>query len=137
MKSRYASSIFFVLLLFTTSISAQDWPNFKEFRAANAGLNSMKEGEQRIVFMGNSITSEWLKTHPEFFKGKPYVNRGISGQTTPQMLVRFRADVIDINATVVVILAGTNDVAGNTGPSTLEMIFNNIKSMSRERILPR
>jgi lysophospholipase L1-like esterase len=130
MKSRYASSIFFVLLLFTTSISAQDWPNFKEFRAANAGLNSMKEGEQRIVFMGNSITSEWLKTHPEFFKGKPYVNRGISGQTTPQMLVRFRADVIDINATVVVILAGTNDVAGNTGPSTLEMIFNNIKSMS-------
>ena len=69
--------------------------------------------------------------HPsDFFKNKPYVNRGISGQTTPQMLVRFRADVIDIGAKAVVILAGTNDIAGNTGPSTLEMILDNIKSMT-------
>jgi lysophospholipase L1-like esterase len=80
--------------------------------------------------MGNSITIGWLNTHPEFFKDKPYVNRGISGQTTPQMLVRFRADVIDIGAKAVVILAGTNDIAGNTGPSTLEMIVDNLKSMT-------
>ena len=66
--------------------------------------------------MGNSITIGWLQTHPEFFKDKPYVNRGISGQTTPQMLVRFRADVVNIDAKVVVILAGTNDIAGNHWP---------------------
>jgi lysophospholipase L1-like esterase len=80
--------------------------------------------------MGNSITIGWLQTHPEFFKDKPYVNRGISGQTTPQMLVRFRADVVNIDAKVVVILAGTNDIAGNTGPSSLEMIADNIISMT-------
>ena len=67
---------------------------------------------------------------PEFFEGKPYVNRGISGQTTPQMLVRFRQDVIDLKPKVVVILAGTNDIAGNTGPSTLQMIADNIMSMA-------
>ena len=80
--------------------------------------------------MGNSITIGWLQTHPDFFKNKPYVNRGISGQTTPQMLVRFRADVVDLDAAAVVLLAGTNDIAGNTGPVTLEMILDNIKSMT-------
>ena len=80
--------------------------------------------------MGNSITIGWLNSHPEFFKNKPFINRGISGQTTPQMLVRFRADVIDISAAAVVILAGTNDIAENTGPSSLEMILDNIKSMT-------
>ena len=80
--------------------------------------------------MGNSITIGWLQTHPDFFKNKPYVNRGISGQTTPQMLVRFRADVVDLDASAVVLLAGTNDIAGNTGPVTLEMILDNIKSIT-------
>ena len=80
--------------------------------------------------MGNSITIGWLQAHPEFFKDKPYVNRGISGQTTSQMLVRFRADVIDINPAAVVILAGTNDIAGNTGPVSLSMILDNLKSMT-------
>jgi len=80
--------------------------------------------------MGNSITQQWKEKHPEFFKNNPYICRGISGQTTPQMLVRFRQDVISLQPKVVVILAGTNDIAGNTGPSTLEMIMDNLSSMA-------
>ena len=80
--------------------------------------------------MGNSITEGWKNSHPEFFNKNPYICRGISGQTTPQMLLRFRQDVINLNANVVVILAGTNDIAGNTGPSTPEMIMDNIRSMA-------
>ncbi|MGH7176176.1 MAG: SGNH/GDSL hydrolase family protein, partial [Tepidisphaeraceae bacterium] len=86
--------------------------------------------ENRVVFMGNSITEGWAKYFPTMFPGKPYVGRGISGQTTPQMLVRFRQDVIALRPAVVVILAGTNDIAGNTGPSTLEMIEDNLASMT-------
>ena len=80
--------------------------------------------------MGNSITQGWVETHPDFFKNNPYIGRGISGQTSPQMLVRFRQDVIALQPKVVVILAGTNDIAGNTGPSTLEMIMDNLSSMA-------
>mgnify|MGYP001280812863 FL=1 len=112
------------------SLNGQDWPNVKEFKEANARLPQVKQNEKRVVFMGNSITIGWLQTHPDFFKNKPYVNRGISGQTTPQMLVRFRADVVDLDASAVVLLAGTNDIAGNTGPVTLEMILDNIKSIT-------
>ena len=86
-------------------------------------------GENRIVFMGNSITEGWSNKDPEFFENPSHINRGISGQTTPQMLVRFRADVIDLNPKVVIILAGTNDIAGNTGPISLEEIRDNIISM--------
>lgn len=118
------------LFMYNQVVHAQDWANFKEFEAANLALAELEKGEERIVFMGNSITIGWLNTHPEFFEGKPYINRGISGQTTPQMLVRFRADVTNIGATAVVILAGTNDIAGNTGPTTLEQIADNIKSMT-------
>ncbi len=89
----------------------------------------MKE-EDRVVFFGNSITIGWLHTMPSFFEGKPYINRGIGGQTTPQMLVRFRQDVIDLKPRVVVILAGTNDIAGNTGPMTLEETLGNLISMT-------
>ena len=109
---------------------AQDWANLKQFQEANNTLEAPASDENRVVFMGNSITIGWLNSRPEFFEGKPYVNRGISGQTTPQMLLRFRQDVIDLNPAVVVILAGTNDIAGNTGPSTLEMIADNIKNMA-------
>lgn len=118
------------VIFMMNSLNAQDWPNFKEFQEANARLPQVKRNEKRVVFMGNSITIGWLQTHPDFFKNKPYVNRGISGQTTPQMLVRFRADVVDLEAAAVVLLAGTNDIAGNTGPVTLEMILDNIKSMT-------
>lgn len=129
---RFSNSLLLLLTLFMYNqvVHAQDWANFKEFEAANLALADREKGEERIVFMGNSITIGWLNTHPEFFEGKPYINRGISGQTTPQMLVRFRADVTNIGATAVVILAGTNDIAGNTGPTTLEQIADNIKSMA-------
>lgn len=109
---------------------AQDWANTARFKDENAKLTSPAKGENRVVFMGNSITEGWIRTHPDFFAGKPYVNRGISGQTTPQMLVRFRPDVINLKPALVVILAGTNDIAGNTGPSTLEMIMDNLISMA-------
>jgi lysophospholipase L1-like esterase len=109
---------------------AQDWPYLQKYQEENATLAPIKNGEQRIVFMGDSITEFWPVLCPEFFAGKPYINRGISGQTSPQMLVRFRADVIALKPTIVVILAGANDIAGNTGPSTLEMITDTIFSMA-------
>ena len=107
-----------------------DWAYLERYRADNATLGAPKPGEQRVVFMGNSITEGWAKYFPTMFPGKPYVGRGISGQTTPQMLVRFRQDVVALKPAVVVLLAGTNDIAGNTGPSTLEMIEDNIASMA-------
>jgi acyl-CoA thioesterase I len=107
-----------------------DWPNFARYRQANAQLGAPAPGENRVVFMGNSITDAWAKRFPQDFPGKPYVGRGISGQTTPQMLVRFRQDVVELKPKVVVILAGINDIAGNTGPSTQEMIASNIMGMT-------
>ena len=108
---------------------AQDWPNLNKYKNANAVLAEAETSENRIVFMGDSITEFWSTVNPEFFMGKPYVNRGISGQTSPQMLLRFRADVIALKPRAVVILAGVNDIAGNTGPATLGMITDNIFSM--------
>lgn len=107
-----------------------DWPNLQRYRDANAKLSPPLKDENRVVFLGNSITEGWAPYFPTMFSGKPYIGRGIGGQTTPQMLVRFRQDVIDLKPKVVVILAGTNDIAGNTGPSTLEMIEDNIASMA-------
>src|SRR5579862_1887990 len=108
----------------------RDWPNLARYRDANAAVAAPQKNEKRVVFMGDSITDSW--NHPEyggFFPGKPYVDRGISGQTTPQMLIRFQPDVIALKPKVVVILAGTNDLAGNTGPMTLEEIEGNLQSM--------
>lgn len=118
-----------------TSISisemlAQDWANLGHFKEANDSISAPGPEENRVIFMGNSITIGWLHNVPEFFKDKPYINRGISGQTTPQMLLRFRQDVIDLNPKIVVILAGINDIAHNTGPMTLEQIMDNLKSMA-------
>ena len=107
-----------------------DWPFLSQFAAENKKLPAPKKGEQRVVFMGNSITIGWKNIDSAFFADHPYVDRGISGQTTPQMLLRFRQDVIDLKPAVVVILAGTNDIAGNTGPVTLEIILGNISSMA-------
>lgn len=109
----------------------QDWPNLGRYAAENAKLGPAAAGEARVVFMGDSITDAWGRSHGKFFPGQPYVNRGISGQTTPQMLIRFRPDVIDLKPKVVVILAGTNDLAGNTGPETLEQIEGNLISMAQ------
>jgi len=102
-------SFIFILLLgmFTVEVSrAQDWANLERFKKDNSALHMPKEDEKRIVFMGNSITEGWPQHHPEFFTDSTYVNRGISGQTTPQMLLRFRQDVIQLKPAAVVILAG-------------------------------
>jgi len=107
-----------------------DWANLHRYRQANAELQRPAAGERRVVYMGNSITESWGALFSQLFPGKPYVNRGISGQTTPQMLLRFRQDVVGLQPAVVVILGGTNDIAGNTGPSTLAMIEDNIASMT-------
>src|SRR5258705_7935825 len=107
-----------------------DWPQLARYRAANAALAPAAEGENRVVFYGASMTEFWGKNGTKFFPGKPYVNRGISGQTTAQMVVRFRQDVIDLHPKAVIILAGTNDVAGNTGPMTPEMTEDNWQSMA-------
>ena len=130
LKIFYKIFIMSVLLLSTTLLKAQDWQNLGRFRTENAELGIPAIGEKRVVFMGNSITQGWIKARLEFFTNRPYINRGISGQTTPQMLLRFRQDVIALQPIVVVILAGTNDIAGNTGFSTLEMIENNLASMA-------
>ncbi|MEO7767736.1 MAG: SGNH/GDSL hydrolase family protein [Ferruginibacter sp.] len=119
----------FCMLLFHAAHS-QDWPNLKHYSSDNEKIGLPKTGEKRVVFMGNSITEFWKSATPDFFSGNGYINRGISGQTTPQMLIRFRADVVNLKPAVVLILAGVNDVAGNTGPSTLEMITDNIFSMA-------
>ena len=108
-----------------------DWPAISRYHEANEKTPPPAPNESRVVFMGDSITDSW--DDPKFggfFPGKPYIDRGISGQTTPQMLLRFRPDVIALHPKVVLILAGTNDLAGNTGPMTLEQIEDNLASMS-------
>ena len=107
-----------------------DWADLHHYADDDARLGAPAPGEQRVVFMGNSITELWQTLDSGFFAGRPWVNRGISGQTTPQMLVRFRQDVIDLHPTAVVILGGVNDLAENTGPTTVDAIFGNIVSMA-------
>ena len=105
-----------------------DYGQLARYREANAALAAPAGSEKRVVFFGDSITDSWKLA--DYFPGKPYVNRGIGGQTTPQMLVRFRQDVIDLHPKVVVILAGTNDVAGNTGPMKNEDIEADFASLA-------
>ena len=103
-----------------------DWANFKRYENANQNVKT----PANVVFMGNSITDGWARKHPEFFKDNYFIGRGISGQTTSQMLVRFRRDVLDLEPRAVVILAGTNDIAKNTGIIKFENILGNIISMA-------
>jgi lysophospholipase L1-like esterase len=110
------------------AVFTDDFGQLARYRQANAALKSPAPGENRVVFYGDSITDIWHIE--EYFPGKPYINRGIGGQTTPQMLVRFRQDVIDLQPKVVIILAGTNDIAGNTGPMRLEDIEANYASFA-------
>ena len=108
----------------------QDWANLDRYRLDNERTQPVSAGEDRVVFMGDSITDGWGRQYGKWFPAKPYINRGISGQTTPQMLIRFRPDVIALRPKAVVILAGTNDIAGNTGPMTLDEIEGNLVSMA-------
>ncbi len=131
---KHIQFLFYIILTFIFMeeiLFAQDndWANLNRYKEENLKIGLPADNENRVVFIGNSITQGWIEVNPNFFVGKSYINRGISGQTTPQMLVRFRSDVVNLKPKVVVILAGTNDIAGNTGPSTLEMIEDNIASM--------
>ena len=129
--NKLITSLFILLsTLISKTLSAQDWAQLKFYQKKNALLDLPKPGEKRVVFYGNSITQHWEEVSPDFFPENGYIDRGISGQTTPQMLIRFRQDVIDLKPAVMVLLAGTNDLAGNTGPSTLKMITDNIFSMA-------
>jgi len=155
-SSRYVSTLSFVLMFAVSSLAQQakpaaaipttgfagldqyrasriavftdDFGQLARYREANAALKPPAPGENRVVFFGDSITDIWHIE--EYFPGKPYINRGIGGQTTPQMLVRFRQDVIDLQPRVVIVLAGTNDIAGNTGPMRLEDIEANYASLA-------
>ena len=134
------NKITLVFLFMSTLINAQqvaiagggsvtDWANLKKYQKSNAELIKTPD-PNRVVFMGNSITEQWGNFDKAFFLNNPFVNRGIGGQTTPQMLIRFKPDVINLNPKCVVIMAGINDIAGNTGPITLENTAENIISMA-------
>ena len=113
--------------------NSQDWNEFantSRYDKANLELKLHAAANNRVVFMGNSITEGWVQMRPDFFDNRDYINRGIGGQTTPQMLLRFRQDVVDLNPKAVVILAGTNDIAGNSGYISLKAIISTIKSMA-------
>ena len=131
-------TIIFMLMFFNTNSQVDfiqgggtldDWANLAKYRSAN--LEIIKNPiDNLVVFMGNSITENWSAFRPDFFQNNSFLNRGISGQTTPQMLIRFKPDVVNLNPNSVVILAGINDIAGNTGPMVISNIAENIFSMS-------
>lgn len=129
MKKIRISLALVAALMLTLPICAQDWANLGKYEQANADLAPKLKQEKRVVMMGNSITEKWERYDAAFFADNGYINRGISGQVTSQMLLRFRPDVINIDADVVIILAGTNDIAENKGPITIEQIAGNIFSM--------
>ncbi len=130
MKTEKLILVILVSFVFLESSIAQDWANLTRYKQENIELKSLGKVQDRIVFMGNSITEGWSSIRPNFFKNSSFVNRGISGQTTPQMLLRFRQDVINLKPCAVVILAGINDIAGNTGPIPIDRIAENIFSMA-------
>ena len=113
----------------TEKSKAQDWANLNKYKNKNALLIPSVSEEKRIVFFGDSIILGWEINDPEFFTNKKYINRGINGQTTSQMVIRFRQDVVELKPDMAIVLAGTNDIAENTGPTTLETILENLISM--------
>src|SRR5262249_35503749 len=120
-----------ILVLDRLKTRMDDWPQLGRYQPANAQLAPAAAGEARVVLLGDSITDNWQ--NPKFggfFPGKPYVDRGISAQTTPQMVLRMRADIIALKPKAMVLLAGTNDIAGNTGPMTLAQIEDNIMTIA-------
>ena len=133
MKQKFVFLFMFALLISCTGAMAQkhdQFANFKRYDKANKELPAPAKKEKRVVFLGNSITEGWVSTHPEFFKENGYIGRGIGGQTSYQFLLRFRNDVINLKPKLVIINAGTNDAAENTGPFDLDITFGNIASMA-------
>ncbi len=126
---RSKNNILVLFLLLINLIHAQDLANINYYLEQNLKLHKINSDEDCIVFMGNSITEQWKKLDPDFFKNKNYINRGISGETSPKILVRFPSDVIDLQPKIVIILAGINDIAQNMGPITIQEISENIFSM--------
>ncbi|MFM1794433.1 MAG: hypothetical protein RL642_818, partial [Bacteroidota bacterium] len=137
MKKLSTVTAFLVLQVVTSVVFGQanpetgwiNWANFKKYENQNTTVKEKQKGEKRVVFLGNSIFEGWSVARPEFFKDKPYFNRGISGQVTAQMLLRFQEDVADLHPDVLVIKAGINDIAENAGPYNQQKTFNNIKSI--------
>jgi len=131
MKNIFFIYILTSLVVISNYVTAQALINLNMYKEENSNLGLPKEGENRVVFMGNSITSSWKSFNPDFFLENNYVNRGISGETSTQMLLRFRSDVINLQPTAVVILAGINDIAENQGPISIPDIARNIFFMSQ------
>ena len=137
MKRIHQIAVFLLFNLISISVSSQnkidqgwiDWANFKKYANQNVEVQEKKKGEVRVVFLGNSIFEGWSVARPEFFKDKPYYNRGISGQVTAQMLLRFQDDVVQLQPDVLVLKAGINDIAENAGPYDPQKTLNNIKSI--------
>lgn len=133
MNRKLLSFFLFCLCISWTGVNAQKhdtWANYKRYAKANKELPAPAKKEKRVVFMGNSITEGWVNIHPDFFTENKYIGRGISGQTSYQFLLRFRSDVIDLKPKLVIINAGTNDVAENSGPFDIDHTFGNIASMA-------
>jgi lysophospholipase L1-like esterase len=137
MKKLIAISTFFVLQVFTSVVLGQskpesgwiNWANFSKYENQNTAVKEKQKGEKRVVFLGNSIFEGWSVARPAFFQDKPYFNRGISGQVTAQILLRFQEDVVDLHPDVLVLKAGINDIAENAGPYDQQKTVNNIKSI--------
>lgn len=129
MKKLLAIATIAMMALTTNAQRSKDWAQLYRYTGANIELNNQKNNGKRVVLLGNSITEYWVSKHPDFFKKTGYIGRGISGQTSYQFLVRFREDVVNLNPKVVVINAGTNDIAENTGPYFEERTLGNIISM--------
>lgn len=131
---RFLTLIFIInsFVVFSQTEKPKDWANLKKFATENQKLSPPSKKEKRVVFMGNSITEVWKNSDTAFFKNKLYINRGIGGQVTEQMLLRFQQDVVELKPAVVVILAGINDIAENNGPITIQQIHNNIVLMVKQ-----
>lgn len=129
MKHIYKWLILLTLTSLSAVAAAQDWPGLSAYRDENKKIIDSPH-VVNAVYIGDSITDRWISASPEFFSGNHFVDRGIGGQTSPQILLRFRQDVIDLHPKIAVLLCGTNDLAGNTGPSSLKMICDNIQSMA-------
>ncbi|MBP5513269.1 MAG: SGNH/GDSL hydrolase family protein [Bacteroidaceae bacterium] len=131
MKRIFLSIIAMMAIVFSVQAAGDDWANFKRYANANTEVKALPQSQRKVVFMGNSITDNWANRHPDFFKDNGYIGRGISGQTTYQMVLRFYEDVVNLHPKAVVINGGTNDIAQNNHPYVEDRTFQNIVTMAQ------